>query len=73
MPPLAPVTVPVLLTVATPGDKEVHVPPPVASLSDVVVPAHNIAVPVIAAGVGGNGFTVTIIVAAAPPQPFVSV
>ena len=68
-----PVTVPVEPTVATPVDTELHTPPAVASLSTVVAPTQTLSVPVMAAGVVGNGLTVTVAVAAALPQLLVIV
>jgi hypothetical protein len=49
-----------------------QVPPAAASVSDVVDPAHTVAVPVIVPAFG-NGSTVTVAVAAAVPQPLVTV
>ena len=49
-----------------------HAPPIVASLKPVVEPAHTVAVPVIVPA-DGNGLTVTVAVAAAVPQPLVTV
>ncbi len=74
MPELTPVTIPDVPTVAIPVAVLLQVPPAVASLSEVVAPpAHTMAVPLIDAGVAGNGFTVTSTVDAALPQLFVSV
>jgi hypothetical protein len=58
VPPETPVTTPPPDIVATPGDKLLQVPPPVALLSVVVDPAHRVVVPVITAG---NGFIVSSI------------
>ncbi len=67
------VTTPVLFIVATDGVLLAHVPPEVALLSVVVVPAHNVAVPDIAATVG-NGLIVTLAVTVVlQPKPFVTV
>ena len=69
-----PVTTPEVFTVPTTVLVLLHTPPTVASVNAVVAPpAHTIAVPVIDAGVTGNGLTVTIFVAAALPQLFVIV
>ena len=68
-----PVTTPAIPTVATAVLLLLHTPPVVTSLSVVVLPAQTVGVPVIAAGVTGNEFTVTIFVADALPQPFVLV
>ena len=73
MPALIPVTTPNASTVPVPGTVLLQVPPPVKSVSAVVAPAQTVAVPVIAAGVAGNEFTVTIVVAAILPQLFDSV
>ena len=54
------VTVPSVPTVATVVVVLLHVPPPVASVSAVVAPSHNVGVPVIATGCV---FTVTTVVA----------
>ena len=67
VPAASPVTVP-LTTVATPGALLVHIPPPVASVNDIVVPAH------IAAETGANatgpGLTVTDSVATQAPTVY---
>ncbi len=73
MPELTPVTIPDVPTVATPVAVLLQVPPVVASLNEVVPVPHMVAVPLIDAGVVGNGFTVTTTVAAALPQLFVIV
>ena len=70
MPARTPDTLPELLTVAIPGETELHVPPPVTSLNAVVAPAQTVAVPSTAVG---TEFTVTIVVAAMLPQPLVIV
>ena len=62
VPAATPVTVPPL-TLATPALLVLHVPPLVASLNEVVRPAHTDMVPVIAAG---TGFTSTMVVAIQP-------
>jgi hypothetical protein len=49
---------------ATVVNEELHAPSLVASLRVVVLPAHSLAAPVIAAG---RGFTVTLCIAAQPP------
>jgi hypothetical protein len=67
-PSATPVTTPVVLpTVATAVLAELQVPPVVVDDSDVVVPAHSVVVPVIAAG---RLLTVTPIARA---QPVVSI
>ena len=50
VPPDAPVTVPEVPTVTMAVLPLLHVPPAVASCSDVVVPAHKVVVPVIPDG-----------------------
>jgi hypothetical protein len=72
VPAVTPVTVPVLPTVATPVAVLLHAPPVAASVKPVVEPAHTIAVPVMLPA-DGNGLTVTVVVAAAVPQPLVTV
>lgn len=68
VPAVIPVTIPLSdPTCAIPGPADVHVPPPVASLSVVVAIMHTCVVPVIA---GGSAFTVTF---AVDLQPVVSV
>ena len=67
-----PVTVPVVPTVATVVAVLLHAPPVVASLNPVVEPAQTVAVPVMVPA-DGNGLTVTTLVAAAIPQPLVTV
>ena len=72
VPAATPVTVPVAPTVAVPGDTELQVPPATASLRFVVVAGHTTRPPVIVPALG-NGLTVTIALAAAIPQPLVTV
>jgi hypothetical protein len=73
VPAVTPETIPVLFTVATDGVLLAHVPPEVVLLSVVVVPAHNVPVPEIAATVG-NGLIVTVVVTVVlQPKPFVTV
>jgi hypothetical protein len=62
VPALTPVTVPLVPTVAIPVAPLLHTPPGVASLSDVVAPAHTTGVPVIPAGAAGVVLTVTVAV-----------
>ena len=45
-----------------------HVPPLTVLVRFVTEPIHTDAVPLIAAGVGGNGFTVTTVVTTLLPQ-----
>ena len=73
VPLLTPVTLPPVPTVAAPAGNELHAPPAVASLSDVALPTHTVAVPDIAAGVDGAEFMVITCVAAILPHPFVTV
>ena len=73
MPPAIPVTIPAALTVAMPVAVLLHAPPPMASLKEVVLPAHKTVVPDIGDGAVGSGFTVTIEVTAAEPHPLDSV
>ena len=63
VPALIAVTRPLVPIVATAGVPEAQVPPAIASVSDVVAPVQACATPAI--GVG-DGFTVTIVVAAHP-------
>ena len=67
-----PVTLPVLLTVATNGSLLLHTPPIVASANTVVVPAQMLVVPVIG-DTTGSAPTVKTDVAVAGPQVFVAV
>lgn len=60
MPDTTPVDAPAVATLPSP---ELHVPPPVASLSVVVAPGHTLNVPVMAAG---TGLTVTVVVVKQP-------
>ena len=65
VPAATPVTTPVEpMTVAWLVVPLVHVPPPVAELSDVVLPTQTLAVPVMAAGLA---LTVTVAVAVHRP------
>jgi hypothetical protein len=69
VPAATPLTTPVLPTVAMPVALLLHVPPVVALLSVVVLPAVTVAVPVIVPA-DGKGFTVTVVVAlAVHPDP----
>ena len=72
VPAATPVTMPVLPTVATVVAVLLHAPPVVASPNPVVAPAQTVAVPVIVPA-DGNGLTVTTLIAAAVPQPLVTV
>ena len=72
VPELTPLTMPVLSTVATDIAVLLQAPPDVPSVNVVVDPAHTFKVPVIVPDTG-NGLTVTIAVAAAVPQPLVTV
>ena len=72
VPAATPVTVPVLPTVVTVVAVLLHAPPVVASLNPVVDPAQTIAVPVIVPA-DGKGLTLTTLIAAAVPQPLVTV
>ena len=69
-PAITPVIIPVLPTVATAVLLLFHEPPAVASLNRVVLPTQTVGMPVILAGVDGNGFTVMVVVAEALPQLF---
>ena len=68
-PAATPVTTPVEPIVARPVLLLLHVPPAVTSFNVVVAPAHNVIVPVIAAG---KGLTVTIDVTTAVLQMLVT-
>ena len=68
-----PVTTPVVPTVPVAAVTLLHVPPVDVSPKAVALPAHTFKVPVIDAGVVGNGFTVTIAVPDVLPQPLVKV
>ena len=70
VPAVIPVIIPVLPAVATAVLLLFHEPPAVASLNRVVPPTQTIGMPVIPAGVDGNGFTVKVAVAEALPQIF---
>ena len=70
VPATRPDTMPLLLTVATVGMLELHVPPVVTSLKAIEKVEQTGALPVIEAG---RGFTVITTVAAALPQLFVVV
>ena len=63
VPTVTPVTMPVDPTDAIPEALVLHVPPEVASVSEMVEPAHTEEAPDIAAG---NAFTVTVVVAMQP-------
>ena len=69
-----PVTKPVPLTLATPGVTELHTPPaePVRSVNAVVSVGQMVSPPVMLPAFG-EGFTVTIAVAATVPQLLVTV
>ena len=71
VPAATPVTMPVAPTVAMPGDTELHIPPPAASVRFVVVVGQTVNPPVIVPELG-VGFTVTTTVAAAVPQLLVT-
>ena len=58
-----PVTKPALPTDAISGALLLHIPPPVASLNDVVKPEHTLVTPRIAVG---KGYTVTTVVVVHP-------
>ena len=74
VPALIPITIPEVFTVPAAVLVLLHTPPAVISVNEVVAPpAHTAAVPIIPAGFTGNGFTVTIDVAATTPQPLVTV
>ena len=70
LPATRPDTLPLLLTVATVGALELHVPPVVMSVNATLKPAQTGALPVMEEG---RAFTVTTAVAAALPQLFVVV
>ena len=67
-----PFTLPDPSTVATPVAVLLQAPPEVVSLKPVAEPAHTVAVPVIVPA-DGSGLTVIMSVAAAAPQPLVTV
>ena len=58
-----PVTIPVEPILDIPGALLLHIPPPVASVSEVVKPEHTEVVPNMPVG---NGFTVTMVVMLQP-------
>ena len=66
VPAVTPVTTPEELIVATEVLLLVHVPPPVASPSEVVRPWHTVNAPVIAAGLG---LIVTVTLPWVPQHP----
>ena len=72
MPDVRPFTTPEVPTVATAVLVLLHTPPEVASVNVVDEPAFTVAVPVIVPATG-NGLIVIVEVAAAVPQPFVTV
>jgi hypothetical protein len=72
VPAAMPVTTPLVLTVAIPAAPVLQVPPLAKLLNEVVLPAQIVAVPVIVPA-SGSGLTVTICVATAVPQLFVTV
>ena len=71
VPALTPVTRPVALIVATPGDTLLHTPPAATSVNWLVAAAHSVVVPVIVPAL--RGLTLTNVVAAAVPQLLVTV
>ena len=73
MPEPSPVKIPEVPIVPIPGLVLLQVPLAVASLSEVVAPAHTEAVPEIGAGAAGNVFTVTSATTALLPQALVMV
>jgi hypothetical protein len=68
VPAATPVTTPVLPTAATPAALLLHTPPAVAFDKAVLLPAHTLAVPVMAPALG-NALTVTTFVAYALLAP----
>ncbi len=72
VPAVMPVTMPLVPIVAIDVDTELQTPPPAALLKVVVLPSHTVAVPVIAPALVA-ALTVTMLVAATEPQPFVTV
>ena len=72
VPDVIPFTIPEVLTVATTVFVLLHTPPEVASANAVDEPAVTVAVPVIVPA-AGNGLIVIVEVAAAVPQPFITV
>src|SRR5436305_1611548 len=67
VPPVTPLTVPVLLTVATAEFVLLHVPPATDAVRVVAEPAHTLEAPLMAA-VTGAALTVMALVAEAVPQ-----
>jgi hypothetical protein len=67
-----PVTIPVVLAIAMPTAPVLQIPPLAELLNEVVLPAQTVAVPVMVPA-SGSGLTVTICVATAVPQLFVTV
>ena len=67
-PAATPSTDPVLLTVAIPVEPLIQLPPVAGSERMIVAPGHNAEAPTIVPATG-NGFTVTMLVAIAEPQP----
>jgi len=72
VPDVTPVTEPVLLTVATVGEADDHVPPALGLLSGEVIPVQRLALPEIVPAFGAPD-TVTTALCAAVPQVLVSV
>jgi len=72
VPAVIPLTTPDAFMVAMAVAALVHMPPGVASASEVVAAGHTVAVPVIVPATG-RGLTVAIIVAAAVPHVLVTV
>jgi hypothetical protein len=72
VPDVRPLTTPEVPTVATPAFVLLHTPPLATSVKVVVNPAVRVAVPLIASA-SGEGLIVTVKVAAAVPQLFVTV
>ena len=68
LPAITPVIIPVLPAIATEVLLLPHEPPAVPSLNMVVLLTQTVGIPVIPAGVDGNGFTVKVAVAEALPQ-----
>jgi hypothetical protein len=64
-PPDTPVTIPVVLTDPIEGFEEVHVPPVVGSLRDMVEPTHTAIGPVMA---DGDVLTVTVLLVEQVPK-----
>ena len=72
VPAETPETKPVLPTVATEGETELHVPPVTPSVSAIVDPAHTKAIPEMVPALPDPAFTVTECIAEAVPQPLVT-